>query len=67
MFLALSHSKGCADLGSDADVVELLAVPCYEDHQPHTIFAMDPDIPVSVRAVALVNLRSLPPKRVHVA
>jgi hypothetical protein len=36
----------------DADLIELLAVPCYEDLQPHVISAMDPDIPVSVRAVA---------------
>jgi hypothetical protein len=31
-----------------ADVVELRAVPCYEDQQSHDILAVDPDIQVSV-------------------
>jgi hypothetical protein len=52
MVLALTESKACADRRRRADVVELLAVPCYEDLHPHGIFAMDPDISVSVRAVA---------------
>jgi hypothetical protein len=52
MVLALTESKVCADPERAPDVVELLAVPCYEDRHPHGIFAMDPDIPVSVSAVA---------------
>src|SRR5882724_1651173 len=59
-FLPPAESKGCADKAPDADVVELRAVPCYEDQQPHKISAMDPDIHVR-RNVAPSNFSS-PPK-----
>jgi hypothetical protein len=51
-FRALQQSKGCADLAPKPYVVELPAVPCYEDRQPHHISAMDPDIRVSVSLAA---------------
>ncbi len=52
MLLALCSASRVPTLGPSPDVVELRAFPWYETHHPLTICAMDPDIPVSVPAVA---------------